>query len=272
MARRDEGLLDVLVEVPWWVSIIVGIVVYAGMRFVIPALSSGNALSNVLAQGISQFAWVALIFLLPAGLSAFRSARKSQRLDRQTSIESIRALPWKQFEDLLGEAYRRQGYSVVENASLGADGGVDLTIRRDGETYLVQCKQWRTYRVGVKVIREMFGLMTAHHAAGAIVVCSGSFTQEARDFATGKPIELVDGDHLVGLIASVQTRPMATATNPTARIPGSAATKRSCPKCGGELVLRTAKRGPNAGGRFWGCSNYPKCRQTVPIDRKPTTP
>ena len=89
MARRDEGLLDVLVEVPWWVSIIVGIVVYIGMRFVIPALSAGNAFSNALAQGISQFAWVALIFLLPAGLSAFRSARKSQRLDRQTSIDSI---------------------------------------------------------------------------------------------------------------------------------------------------------------------------------------
>ena len=261
-----------LVEVPWWVSIVVGVIVYIGMRFVIPALSAGNAFSNALAQGIAQFSWVALVFLLTAALSAFRSARKSQRLDRQTSIESIRTLPWKQFEDLLGEAYRRQGYSVIENATLGADGGVDLTIRRDGATYLVQCKQWRTYKVGVKVIREMFGLMTAHHAAGAIIVASGTFTQEARDFAAGKPIQLVDGDRLVELIASVQTRPMATASGPTATSPRSAATQRSCPKCGGELVLRTAKRGPNAGGRFWGCSNYPKCRQTVPIDRKPTTP
>ena len=241
-----------LVEVPWWVSIIVGIIVYVGMRFVIPALSSGNALSNALAQGISQFAWVALIFLLPAGLSAFRSARKSQRLDRQTSIESIRALPWKQFEDLLGEAYRRQGYSVVENSSLGADGGVDLTIRRDGATYLVQCKQWRTYKVGVKVIREMFGLMTAHNAAGAIIVASGTFTQEALAFASCKPIELVDGDRLVEIISGVQTRPMATAPRPAAT--------RLCPRCGSELVLRQAKRGANAGGRFWGCSSYPQCR------------
>ena len=262
MARREEGLLDLLVEVPWWISIIVGVIVYIGMRFMIPALSAANAFSNALAQGVSQLSWVALVFLLTAALSAFRSARKSQRLDRQTSIESIRELPWKQFEDLLGEAYRRQGYSVLENSSLGADGGVDLTIRRDGATYLVQCKQWRTYKVGVKVIREMFGLMTAHHAAGAIVVCSGSFTQEARDFAAGKPIELVDGDRLVELIASVQTRPMATATIPTATVPRPAASKRFCPKCGGELVLRTAKRGPNAGGQFWGYSNYPKCRHT----------
>lgn len=35
-----------------------------------------------------------------------------------------------------------------------------------------------------------------------------------------------------------------------------------CPKCGGKLVLRTAKRGDNTGNQFYGCSNYPKCRYT----------
>lgn len=33
-----------------------------------------------------------------------------------------------------------------------------------------------------------------------------------------------------------------------------------CPYCGGNLVLRTATRGKNAGNQFYGCSNYPKCR------------
>lgn len=37
-----------------------------------------------------------------------------------------------------------------------------------------------------------------------------------------------------------------------------------CPKCGGEMVLRTAKTGTNAGNRFWGCSNYPNCRSMLP--------
>ena len=35
-----------------------------------------------------------------------------------------------------------------------------------------------------------------------------------------------------------------------------------CPKCGSELVIRTAKQGPNAGPQFYGCSSYPKCRFT----------
>ena len=35
-----------------------------------------------------------------------------------------------------------------------------------------------------------------------------------------------------------------------------------CPACGGKLVLRTARKGPNTGKQFYGCSNYPKCKYT----------
>jgi len=35
-----------------------------------------------------------------------------------------------------------------------------------------------------------------------------------------------------------------------------------CPKCGGKLILRTARQGTNVGRKFYGCSNYPKCRYT----------
>lgn len=37
---------------------------------------------------------------------------------------------------------------------------------------------------------------------------------------------------------------------------------RTCPKCGSSMVKRTARRGRNAGGQFWGCSRYPSCRGT----------
>ncbi|HKK29952.1 MAG TPA: NERD domain-containing protein [Alphaproteobacteria bacterium] len=36
----------------------------------------------------------------------------------------------------------------------------------------------------------------------------------------------------------------------------------NCPKCGGRLVERTAKKGPNAGNKFLGCQNYPECKFT----------
>ena len=143
-------------------------------------------------------------FVLPAFASAVKSLEKRWLLNRQTGIESIRALSWKEFEDLLGEAFRRQGYSVRENTGAGPDGGIDLTIERKGNTYLVQCKQWRAQKVGVKIVREMLGLVTAHGAQGAIIVTSGMFTQEARAFASDKAIDLVEGHQLVKMIGAAK--------------------------------------------------------------------
>jgi len=41
----------------------------------------------------------------------------------------------------------------------------------------------------------------------------------------------------------------------------------TCPKCGVPMVVRTAGRGDNRGGQFYGCPNYPKCRETRAIDQ-----
>lgn len=57
----------------------------------------------------------------------------------------------------------------------------------------------------------------------------------------------------------------APAPSTTAEQPVSSAAGLQCPKCGAPMALRTAKSGPNAGGKFWGCTSYPKCRTTLPV-------
>lgn len=44
----------------------------------------------------------------------------------------------------------------------------------------------------------------------------------------------------------------------------------NCPKCGVPMVSRTSQRGDRAGQRFWGCANYPQCREIVDI--RPDSP
>ena len=39
-----------------------------------------------------------------------------------------------------------------------------------------------------------------------------------------------------------------------------------CPLCGKPLVVRTARKGKRAGSQFLGCSGYPNCRGTLPLD------
>lgn len=53
-----------------------------------------------------------------------------------------------------------------------------------------------------------------------------------------------------------------TISNEETDIRSSAEASKLCPLCGGKLVLRTARKGANAGNQFYGCSNFPKCRYT----------
>lgn len=257
MRRRDANILTVLSQVPWWMSVFIAGVVYFALKFVVPSIEYENSILKVVAPAAGKLAWVAFIFLLPAVGSAMESLRKRRLLDQQSGIESIRALSWKEFEELVAEAYRRQGYEVRENFYAGADGGIDLTLEKGGEVLLVQCKHWLTYKVGVNVVREMLGLITAHRATGGIVVTCGQFTQEAKNFIAGNRIELVEGNQLLGLVRGVQMGPVSTD-----RMNSLPPLAKTCPRCSSDLVLRTARRGQRAGGRFWGCSSYPRCNHT----------
>ncbi len=265
MPRKSDNILESLATLPWWFSVIVAVFVYATMAFLVPAIAGDSILTSGLAQMSSRLApYGFFLSLLPVPFSLFNARRKRQQLDAQQDINTIRDLSWRRFEELVGEAYRRQGYRVIENDSAGPDGGIDLVISRQGKRYLVQCKQWRSQKVGVKVVREMFGLITAEQAADGIVITSGQFTRDAAGFAKGKPLELVDGERLATLIGAVQKEPKVSAQD-VKKKPKRDADPLPCPTCGGKMVLRTARKGKNAGQQFWGCSGFPKCRGTRPV-------
>ncbi len=66
--------------------------------------------------------------------------------------DALNGMHWGEFEILVGEAFRLQGYHVTETVN---NGGIDLVLRKGHERFLVQCKQWKAYKVGVQVVREL---------------------------------------------------------------------------------------------------------------------
>ncbi len=142
---------------------------------------------------------VPVVFLAGAAISGL-GRWKRQRLYASASGEpgnvALREMSWRDFELLIGEAFRRQGYEVQEQGGSAPDGGVDLVLRKHGKRYLVQCKHWKAWKVGVKVVRELYGVMAAENADGGFVVTSGVFSKEARNFAADKHIVLMDGEQL----------------------------------------------------------------------------
>jgi len=258
MARRNDSILNVLATFPWWINVILAVVVYILFKYLLPSMVFQNIFFNAFAKLAPSLAPIFTgLLLFVAALSAFNAWRKGQLFNNQKDIETIRKLNWREFEVLVGEAYRRKGYNVIETGGSGADGGIDLVLKRGGEKLLVQCKHWKMENVGVKIVRELYGVVIAEKATGGVVISSGKFTQEAIDFAKGKPLELLNGTQLLILITEVNKAQLQTIKDLNEKI---------CPMCSAKMVLRTAKKGQNAGEKFWGCSAFPKCKTTQPYN------
>jgi restriction system protein len=291
MARRKktspaEDLMDLVAMLPWWAGVVLALVGYllfhgVASQSVVAATQPGQ-----MGAMITQTLWKTLAtfgqYLLPlvclggAGVSAWRrKERKNLVTDvvQSNASDALDGMNWREFEMLVGEGFRLQGYQVVETGGGGADGGVDLVLRRPGknggEKFLVQCKQWRAFKVGVDVVRELYGVMAAKGATGGFVVTSGRFTEDAISFASGRNMTLVDGPELHGLLrqakAGIERSPARAAAASSVQPSVAPTQASSCPLCSKPMARRTAKRGANAGGEFWGCTGYPACRGTRPI-------
>lgn len=277
-----EDLLDLVSMLPWWGGMALALVSYFVLHALAAPVPTTPAQPGQIGQMVSRMLWQSLAYygqfilpmlcLLGAAISAFK------RKQRGTLIANVAAAPtaamldgmtWREFEMLVGEAFRLQGYQVMETGGNGPDGGVDLVLRKNNEKFFVQCKQWKAYKVGVEVVRELYGVMAAHGAAGGFVVTSGRFTDAATEFAQGRNMKLVDGSVLLKLIQHAKSARTATAA------PGIAASAKpvastdavapSCPQCAKTMVRRSAKKGTHAGQEFWGCVAYPSCKGIRPL-------
>jgi restriction system protein len=277
MSRRKNSTLDDLLDIakllPWWIDIAIAITAYFWLHsiatsevVVVAQLGKmGEFVSGQLFKTLATFGQYLLsfVFLLGAAMSFFGRKKREHLLSetkQRSKQNALLDMSWREFEMLVGEVFRQRGFTVVEMGGNGPDGGVDLVLKKSSEIHLVQCKQWKAFKVGVEVVRELFGVMAAKGAVSGYVVTSGVFTSEAKAFANGRNIELIDGTMLTRMIQGVKSSNKASP-----KIAYEVENATICPKCGSAMVRRSARRGSNAGQAFFGCSKYPACRGTRPI-------
>jgi restriction system protein len=186
-------------------------------------------------------------------MSAFSSIARFFRPPAvQTLDEGQGLLRWRDFDVLLNEHFRRQGYLALERSGGAPDGSSDLLLQRGTSLYLAMCGPWRAEQVDATVVRGLHDALVARRMAGGFVVTSGVFTDDASRFAEGKALHLIDGRTLL-----MSLRGQMSLTPPQVReTVAFAGTKPLpvCPKCGAPMGLRELRLGPDAGQRFWGCS------------------
>jgi restriction system protein len=133
-----------------------------------------------------------------------------QARDRRHLVEwtsELRRLTAEEFEWLVGELFRREGWQVSETGRQGGpDGNIDLEVTRDGGRKVVQCKRWDSRSVGVSEIREFAGTLLREGLRGdlGVFVTLSGFTPQAITEAKAMGLTLVDGGALYQRIEKVR--------------------------------------------------------------------
>ena len=183
------------------------------------------------------------------------------------AFDYMKELNDAEFEKLIAMIFQQRGYAVSEKRDKD-DYAVDVVLEMDDEITLVQYRHWREHHVDEDAVNHLFDAMKKESARHGIVITSGIFTEEALDYSLGKALMLING---IDLSAMIDVLSAAKADNDISfeqQIEAAKAEKKleaeevspPCPLCGSEMKKRTAKKGRNAGNKFWGCSQYPNCR------------
>jgi len=203
-----------------------------------------------------QFAWPDASSERDMYAETISSPKEDLPIPAAWTLEALRSLEWKRFEQLCAKYYEVTGFRSVTLAA-GPDGGVDIKLYKinpDTPIAIVQCKAWAS-QVGVKEIRELLGVMHHQKVSRGIFITSSSYSKDALAFGAASPIQLLDGEALLRKILD-----LPSATHASLKDFAFAGDYRTptCASCGVKLVKRDGKT-----GAFWGCINYPRCRTTM---------
>ncbi len=346
--KQNVTLLDELMDAPWLLIFVVGVVVFIVLVWILPDLAPHNIILNSIFHGVAAVAWVvfAIFFLFCVVFYAMSASSGSKRpalkavggdmggglaykrcppeppttvpqvppetavaasppvepnpalpettvaasppvepypeVERDEpeqaqdihdtgsehaaeteakptawSIDVIRAVEWKRFEDLCQKFYETSGIRS-ETTALGPDGGMDILLHQDDTgkpTAIVQCRAWGERLVGVRPIRELLGVMTHEKIGRAFFMTSGHFADDAKMLASSNRITLISGDMLLIMIKrlpeAARKSLLEFATEGDYKTP-------TCPSCGIKMKHVAGKAGrPD----FWACHNYRRCQQ-----------
>lgn len=203
--------------------------------------------------GIAIFLPILVIQIVRVGL-----IWNKNKLLKRSGIKEIDQMDGFLFEEYLALLFEKQGYKSKVTKARG-DFGADLTLSKDGIKTVVQAKRY-SKNVGIKAIQEIVSAVTYYKATNALVVTNSYFTRPAIKLALANGVELIDRDKLIKLILSVnpEDQPVKLKikieTNEE-----EVGQEPECPNCKIEMVVRNSRNGK----RFYGCSNFPSCRQTL---------
>lgn len=198
--KRHRTWLSKMAKIPPWICICLSILTYLLLtQWVSPQLqaSTNPTLLAYLPHWQEALSIIApllsIVLLLPVYVAVRTAYIKRNAISSHVAEHQLAQLSWLEFEALVSDNYRQQGYKVTQKLDYSDDDTVDMELTKGQTLILVNCKYWQSSKVGVKAVRELYDTLLDRKAGRAILLTCGTFTPEATTFARYKPIELVDG-------------------------------------------------------------------------------
>jgi restriction system protein len=185
------------------------------------------------------------------------------KIHSEWSPELLKAIEWKTFESFCVELLRAAKFQAFRTP-IGKDQGIDIFAYKNGNfekpAAIAQCKAWATMKVGVKDIREFYGVMAANNVENGFYFVTGEYTPDALEFANQNKINIFDGEKILQLIKKA---PQGVQDYLKKFLEMNNFLYPTCPTCNRKMLLRTSKK--NNDERFWGCVNFPICKNNYKL-------
>lgn len=217
--------------------------------FIVLALSI--RLTNSLLTGVIAVFGVLIIF---GCINIARIIALKERL-RKLNIHEIDRMEGFRFEKYVALLLEHQNYKTTVTRSRG-DYGADLIAKKDKEVIVIQVKRYKN-KVGIESVQQVIGSLGYYKGNAAWVVTNSYFTDAAIQLAKANNVKLIDRNQLIKWILSMNPEARPSIEIIKEEVPRKAI---KCSQCGSMMVIRKGKA-----GEFWGCSQFPKCRNTLSV-------
>jgi len=176
---NERSLFAVLLRSPWWVSVLVVLLVGLVARALLPA---DYALMAVLGT---------FPFLVIAAMAAWRQWRSPSAARLEAALARAAGLGWRDFALWVEQAAARQGYTVTR-----LDGeAADFRLERQGQLSLLSCRRWKAASHGVEALRALQAAC-AQQGAHGVYLSLGPVSEAAARHAQQHGLQLLHGPAL----------------------------------------------------------------------------
>jgi len=144
------------------------------------------------------------------GMKSPKGGRKEQATEGDP-LKDLAGISPNEFEMLIARLYEKMGYDVKLTPQT-RDEGIDIHAKRVTEVgteyFAIQCKHYPRGTVGVEHARSLYGVIQSKsHITKGVLITSGKFSADCREFASKKRLELFDGAYIHGLLMKHDVSP-----------------------------------------------------------------